>query len=257
MRMKVYALHGGEESADTSMFLLGTDLGVPRTIPFQYFLIEHPQGRLMFDTGANPRAVRDPGEYPPSVRFSSRVSEEDLAPARLAAVGLRPEDVDLVANSHLHYDHAGGNVFFAHATFLCQEAELRGAHWPEPFARDNYERSDFDLPVRWEELDDAHDVFGDGAATLLPTPGHTAGHQSLVLRWRDPARTVVLAQDAVYLRRNLDENLIPATLWDPHAITRSYRALRELARLEDALIVPGHDLDVWSSLPKAPEPWLS
>jgi hypothetical protein len=87
-------------------------------------------------------------------------------------------------------DHCGGNRFFAHATFLCQTGELRGAHWPEPFARENYERSDFDLPVAWRELDGAYDVIGDETVTLLLTPGHTARHQSLVLRWQQ--RTVVL-----------------------------------------------------------------
>jgi N-acyl homoserine lactone hydrolase len=250
----VYAFHGGHEEADTSMFLLGTDIGVPRRIPFQFFLVEHERGRLLFDTGANPRAVEDPAGYPPSVRFGSVVTAADLAPARLAELGLSPSDVELVANSHLHYDHCGGNRLFAHATFLAQTAELRGAHWPEPFARENYERSDFDLPVAWRELDGAYDVFGDGMVTLLPTPGHTAGHQSLVLRW--PQRTVVLAQDAVYLERNLRERIIPATLWDPHAIMRSYDALLELERLEDATILPGHDLDAWTAIPKAPERWL-
>lgn len=250
--IRLYAFFGGFEVADKSMLTLFRGLGVQRKIPFQYFLVEHPAGRLMFDTGSNPAAIAEPKRYPPMRDFGSTVLEEDLAPSRLAQVGLRPEQVDLVANSHLHYDHAGGNRFFDHATFLVQFDELQGAMWPEVYARDNYCREDFDLQVRYAELDGDYDVFGDGSVVLIQTPGHTRGSQSLVLRLRETG-TVVLAQDAVYLRENLDDLVLAPTCWDQRAMLRSFRRLRDIRRIEGATVVPGHDIEVWDALRHAPE----
>jgi N-acyl homoserine lactone hydrolase len=251
-RIRLYAFFGGSEFADKSMLTLFRGLGVQRQIPFQFFMVEHPAGRMMFDTGANPAAVKKPEDYRPSREFHSAVTEADLAPSRLAEVGLKPEQIDLVANSHLHYDHAGGNRFFTHAQFLVQFDELQGAWWPESYARDNYCREDFDLTVKYEELEGDHDVFGDGSVVLIQTPGHTRGSQSLVLRLRD-AGTMVLAQDAVYLRENLDDLVLAPTCWDQRAMLHSFKRLRDLRRIDNAVVVPGHDIDAWAQLKHAPD----
>lgn len=253
--LKLYAFWGGYELADKSMLTLGHDLGVQRQIPFQFFLIEHPQGRLMFDTGANPAVLQRPETYEPARRFHSMVNEADLAPQHLAQIGLRPEQIDLVANSHLHYDHAGGNCFFPQATFLVQYDELQSAMWPEPFSglvAENYAREDFDLPVQFEQLDGDYDIFGDGKVVLIRTPGHTRGHQSLLLRLPESG-VIILAQDAVYLQENLDQLILSPTCWDQRLMYNSFRRLRDLHRLEKALVVPGHDSDVWATLKHAPE----
>jgi glyoxylase-like metal-dependent hydrolase (beta-lactamase superfamily II) len=250
--IKLFAFFGGYETCDKSMLTLFRGLGEQRRIPFQYFLVEHPNGRLMFDTGPSPAYLQRPAGYPPARDFGSIVTEADLAPNRLAQVGLRPEQIDLVANSHLHYDHAGGNCFFDHAPYLVQFDELQGAMWPEVYARDNYCREDFDRPVHYEELDGDHDVFGDGSCVLIQTPGHTRGSQSLVLRLRETG-TLVLAQDAVYLRENLDELVLAPTCWDQRAMLRSFRRLRDIRRIQGAVIVPGHDWEAWSEMRHAPD----
>ena len=180
MTLRLYVFSGGYEIADKSMLTLGRGLGTPCKIPFQYFLIEHPQGRLMFDTGFNPAFFNHPASYKPAVLFSSNVQKADLATAQLALLGLKPEDIDLVANSHLHYDHAGGNCAFKHAPFLIQWDELQSAKCPEPYSglvAENYEPDDFNLDVHYELLDGDYDVFGDGLVRLVRTPGHTRGHQ--------------------------------------------------------------------------------
>lgn len=253
--MKLYAFFAGYEIADKSMLTLGRDLGVPRKIPFQFFLIEHPKGRVMFDTGMNPLAVHQPNEYPPARKFQSAVTEADLAPTRLAQVGLKPTDIDIVVNSHLHYDHAGGSTFFQHAPFYVQWDELQSAMWTEPFAglvADNYARQDFDLPVHFEQLDGDYDLFGDGTIRLIRTPGHTRGHQSMILRLPNSG-TIALAQDAVYLMENLEQLVLSPTCWDQRLMYNSFRRLRDLRRLENAMIVPGHDIEVWDRLKHAPE----
>ena len=247
-------MYGGKAVCDKSYLTAGRDIGLDIEIPFQYFLIEHPQGRLMFDTGANPVLADDPESYP-SIQAGGRYSvrEEDLAPNRLAQLNVKPEQIDLVANSHLHDDHAGGNTFFRHATFLVQFAELQGAWWPESHNRENYVRQDFDLPgIRYEELEGDYDVFGDGSVVLIQTPGHSAGHQCAVVRLKETG-TVVLAADAAYLRESLDELLVSGWVWDLRKQVQSFKRLRDLQRTEKAMVVFGHDLDFWRGLRHAPE----
>lgn len=252
--MRLYAFFGGYEIADKSMLTLGRDLGVPVKIPFQYFLIEHPQGRMLFDTGMNPVAITDPASYPPTAQFGSQVTPDDLAPARLAALGLTPDDVNIVLNSHLHYDHAGGNCQFPRATFLVQYDEMQSAMCPEPWSglvAENYARRDFDLPLNYQFLHGDYDLFGDGAVQLIRTPGHTRGHQSLVLCLPESG-VIVLAQDAVYLAESLDQLILATTCFDQKAMYDSYIRLREVRRLTNARIVPGHDISVWETLRHAP-----
>ncbi|NWG15867.1 MAG: N-acyl homoserine lactonase family protein [Chloroflexi bacterium] len=252
--MRLYAFFAGYEIADKSMLTLGRGLGVQVKIPFQFFLVEHPKARFLFDTGMNPAALSDPAHYPPTAQFGSYVTEADLAVNRLAEVALKPDDIELVINSHLHYDHAGGNCQFPQATFMVQYDEMQSAMCPEPWSglvAENYARVDFDLPVRYDLLDGDYDVFGDGSARLIRTPGHTRGHQSLVLRLPNTG-TMILAQDAVYLLENFERHILATTCFDQKAMYFSYRRLQDIQRLENALILPGHDIQAWEKLRHAP-----
>lgn len=250
--IRLYALHGGEQEDDKSTLTLHADLGKKILLPIQYFLVEHDRGRLLFDTGMNPAAVSFPEEYEPARLWGPRIREEDLAASRLESIGLKPEQIDIVANSHLHYDHAGGNLFFPSADFLIQFDELRGAMWPEPWERSNFYRPDFDLPVRWVELDSNYDIFGDGLVVLVQTPGHTMGSQSLIVKLPNTG-SIILAQDAVYLNENIDDFKMPSMFWDMKAVSKSMRLLRELRRASNALLVPGHDWVFWQDVRKAPK----
>jgi glyoxylase-like metal-dependent hydrolase (beta-lactamase superfamily II) len=250
--LRLFAFHGGWEDVDHSALTLLERIGETVTVPYQYFLVEHPAARMMFDTGASPRAAREPDTYPPTRAWGARVTEQDLAPSRLAEADLKCESIDLVVNSHLHYDHAGGNVFFGGATFLVQADELRGAREPERWELGSFHAPDFELPVRWQELDGDHDVFGDGLVTLIQTPGHTRGSQSLVLKLPE-AGTLILAQDAVLLSESLELFKVPAVCWELRAAERSFHRIDDLRRVTGATVVPGHDPAVWARMRKAPE----
>ncbi len=250
--MKLFAFQGGEEIWDKSILTMQHDIGLAITIPIQFFLVEHPAGRVMFDTGLHPDHIFNVDRVRRQRPWKTIVGESELAPARLAEIGLTPRDVRYVANSHLHYDHAGGNCFFSHAIFLCQFDELRAAMWPEKWLRRNYDRTDFDLPVTFEELDGDHDIFGDGRVKLVKMPGHTPGSQVMILKL-EKTGTVVLAQDAIYLQQNLEEGILPTNLWNPSEMMRSYQRLRDLRRLHDARVIPGHDIQIWRELRHAPE----
>ena len=151
-------------------------------MPVLSFLVDHPRGKLLFDTGVHCQARLDPvGRLGPErvKRLTVKSQEGDDVIPQLARLGLTPGDVRYVANSHLHFDHCGGNEFFPRATFLVQRPELESARRPGFVPSYSPSPIDFDHPLDYQMIDGEHDVFGDGAVVLLPTYGHTPGHQSL------------------------------------------------------------------------------
>ena len=144
--------------------------------PYFFFLVEHPDGRVLFDTGAHPKWKGSDAE---GGGIAVVVGEDDDVVSRLSTLEVRPEEIEHVVVSHLHFDHAGGLQFFPHATVYVQETELRFAYWPAVYQRGLYDRDDFDHELKWCELHRDYDVFGDGSVRIIATPGHTPGHQSL------------------------------------------------------------------------------
>jgi glyoxylase-like metal-dependent hydrolase (beta-lactamase superfamily II) len=256
--LRVYALCGGYVELDSAMMLPDRAPGTPWTVPVPAFLVVHAAGRLLFDTGLHPATITDPvgrlgEERARRLRVRSRPGDDVVS--QLALVGLGADDVTHVANSHFHFDHCGGNEFFPRATFLVQQRELEAARDPAVLATRRYAPSaaDFDHPLTYRPVAGEHDVFGDGTVVLVPTHGHTPGHQSL--RVRPDARTdFVLTADACYTRENMDRELLPGILWDADEMARSLRRLRALRDREGATVVYGHDPAQWQELPRAPEP---
>jgi N-acyl homoserine lactone hydrolase len=241
--MKLHAFHAGGERADMSIFdPFHPEVGTQVTIPYFVYLIEHPQGNVLFDTGGHPDLIDKPDEYLGAAAdaFEVVMEEGDDVVSLLATVGLSPTDVAHVAHSHLHYDHAGGIEFFPDATFYVQERELQFAYWPPVYQRDVYLKSDFDHDVDWFELEGEHDIFGDGKLVLFPTPGHTAGHQSLLVRL--DSGSVILVADASYGPRNMEKRALPSLLWSPDAMVSSWRRIEALQRRERAKLIFTHDL---------------
>jgi glyoxylase-like metal-dependent hydrolase (beta-lactamase superfamily II) len=252
--LRVHALSGGLLELDRALFFPGLEPGTRCTIPIPCFLVVHPRGRLLFDTGIHPDARVDPvarlGEAR-ARRFGIRSGPEDDVASQLARLGLAPSGVTLVANSHLHFDHCGGNALFPRATFLVQRQELQAARDPAVLASGRYAPSprDFEHPLAYQSVDGEHDVFGDGRVVLVPTPGHTPGHQSLRVRTgRGPE--VVLTADACYTREHLEQDLLPGVAWDPAEMRRSLAWLRTLRDRQGATVVFGHDAGQWATLPR-------
>jgi glyoxylase-like metal-dependent hydrolase (beta-lactamase superfamily II) len=151
----------------------------PRVEPVLAYLVRRPEGVLLFDTGL--------GEGEPEVDAHYRPARRPLAGA-LHDAGLSTSDVTLVANCHLHFDHCGGNPLFAGIPVLVQETELglaRGEEYTLPWLVDFAGAS-------YRELDGEAEIWP--GVRVIPTPGHTDGHQSLVVT--QPDGTVVLAGQA-------------------------------------------------------------
>lgn len=215
--------------------------------PYLLYLVEHPRGRVLFDTGMHPK-WKTLGQA-----RRIEVGDGDDVVSLLAGAGLAPGELDHVVASHLHYDHAGGLQFFTDAPVWVQAAELRFARAPAIYQRELYDPDDFGHPLHWQKLEGAHDLFGDGAVTILPTPGHTPGHQSLCVEL--PGGLHVLAADASYTERAMRSGHLPGVVWNPDAMVASWETLQGLERDRGARLIFTHDLDFETAKPLAPDAW--
>lgn len=252
--IRLHALATGAIELDRASMLADLPPGQPWTVPVPSFLVQHPRGRLLFDTGVHCLARTDPLARlgPERVkRLAVRSAPGDDVVPQLGRLGLTPGDVRYVANSHLHFDHCGGNEFFPRSTFFVQRAELEAARRPGFLPGYSPSPVDFDHALDYRMIDGEHDVFGDGTVVLLPTYGHTPGHQSLLVRAGKDAR-VVCAADACYTRENMDRDALPTVLWDAPVMRESLARLRRLRDREGAVMFYGHDPAQWASTPQAP-----
>lgn len=208
-------------------------------MPVNTFLAEHPAGLCLFDAGQTARAVQS-GWFPrwqPFFRLSRfELGPQDEVAPQLRSRGLEPQQVRRVVLSHLHTDHVGGLDAFTHADVVVSRVEWQRAtgvggrirgylpqYWPasiEPTL------VDFEGPA-FGPFDSSHDVAGDGLLLLVPTPGHTPGHASLLVRGE---RTWLLAGDIVHTASELDrvapalaawcrdEGIVVLTAHDPAAV---------------------------------------
>ena len=242
-------------------------LGMTRSewleFPVPAFLVEHPRaGPVLIDTGFHPSVSVDPrknlGPVAHILFKDVRMEADQAATAQLRAKGVEPSRVNVVVMTHLHVDHASAISEFPDATFVVSRAEWAAA--TSQGQLHGYVRRQFDHAFDYRLLDfegpdvesfasfgRSFDLFGDGSVRCVYTPGHTLGHQSVVLRLR--RREALVAADAVYLRRNLDEVRLSHRTADDHLSERSLREIRRYARdTPDALIIPGHDWDAWQEL---------
>ncbi len=185
--------------------------------PVNVYVIEHRDGVVLFDTGQDRASVTDPSYFPEGAngvlyrrlaRF--HISEDETLSAGLERLGYRTGDVTRAVVSHLHQDHIGGIAEIPGADLLVSDDEWRSLHRPMPEAR-GLLRSHVELPgAKWkplsyEPLEDptirpftrGHDLFDDGSLTILPTPGHTPGSMSMLVR-RDDAPPLLLVGDLTY-----------------------------------------------------------
>jgi N-acyl homoserine lactone hydrolase len=183
--------------------------------PINVYVIEHTGGVVVFDTGQDRASVTDPCYFPDGpvgvvyrrlARF--HIDEDETLTAGLARLGYRTADVTTAVISHLHQDHIGGVRELAHADLLVSQDEWRSLHQPMAEARGllrrHIEVPDLKwTPVDFRPVDDVrpfttgHDLFGDGSLVILPTPGHTPGSMSLLVR-RPDGPSLLLVGDLTY-----------------------------------------------------------
>jgi len=252
VNVRVFALECGWLTGPAALFLEGEPGEVRAPIPA--FLVRHPKGDVLFDTGMHPAVGTDPrgrlgaladvftAEYPADAAVTARLGAMDVDPGRLRWVVL----------SHLHFDHAGGLAGLPNATVVVQRREWEAGSDADGQAANSFDPADYDHGHTLRLVDGEHDLFGDGRIVCLPTHGHTPGHQSLRVRTTD-GDDIVLTADACYLRETLERLRLPAVVADPEAMRRALHAIRRLGDA-GAQIVFGHDAEQWRTLPGAPTP---
>lgn len=252
MTVQVYAMTCGWLTMPMNFLIDGSE-GDCR-IPIPSYLIRHPRGTALFDSGMSLRAQADGAkalgaELEPFFDIHFEPGEE--VSARLEQFDVDPASIDFIVSSHLHFDHCGGHELIPNARMVVQGREWEAATVPELMAANHFNPADFDHGHERVIADGEHDVFGDGSVRCIPTYGHTPGHQSLHVETDSGA--VVLCGDACYLRRTIEEMRLPADIVvsDADAMMDS---LRRLAALRDAgaRLMFGHDPEFWRDVPQAP-----
>jgi len=254
--VRIYALHCGGDVQDWGVFdPLDERAGTGIYNPYFMYVVTHPDGTVLFDSGAHPELRTNARERlgPAADMFEALLEPEHTVPGCLAAIGLEPRDVDVVVQSHLHFDHAGGLEHLGHAPVYVQQAELDFAFAPPADQADIYVPADFDVGCDWRALDGDHDLFGDGRLRIVATPGHTAGHQSLLVRL--DGQTVFLLSDAAYLVDKMRARRLPGVLWSADAMLATWERVEALEREEDALLLATHEVDYETRFRMAPDAW--
>jgi glyoxylase-like metal-dependent hydrolase (beta-lactamase superfamily II) len=224
------------------------------------YVIEHAKGLILFDTGQDRASVTDSSYFPGGLtgylydrlaRFD--IGEQDTLTAQLATLGYSPSDVSTAILSHLHQDHIGGLAELTGSDLLVSAAEWAELAKPGPELR-GFLRSHIQLPgLKWHQVspeptDDRAlapftellDVMGDGSLVLLPTPGHTAGSVSLLVR-RAGRPPLLLAGDLTYGAEILQRGQLPG-VGKRRRLAESSHQVLALAQQQPGLVVlPAHD----------------
>ena len=216
-----------------------------RLAPVWSALIRTPEGHVLLDTGLHPVHVARPeATFGPTPGLRIVMREEDALVRRLAEIGVRPDDVSVVVNSHLHFDHAGNNGAFPRATFVVQADHLAHAR-----GRATFPGVYWDIPGLTYLPTSGRTRVARGVE-VVPTPGHAPGHQSVVVDLPETGR-VVLCGDAAFTRENLERLETPAP--DQAAAVESLRLIRSLVNDDLDRCFPSHDATGWGSWRHAPE----
>lgn len=235
--MKIEMLNVGWISSSAAIWRQGEDPETRIRFPVPAYLLETEGERILIDTGLHPSAVADPQSYyeRPEAGLFELELEADIA----AQVDL--STITRVVLTHLHFDHAGALALLPSSVpVVLQRREWDGAHHAATVRRNFFYPRDYQVLEERDLVlvDGEHDLLGDGSLMLMLTPGHTPGHQSVMV-----GEHLILGADVAHFSATLDDKRFPSFGDDFSAQGRSADRLREL-RDSGLTVVPGHDPDV-------------
>jgi N-acyl homoserine lactone hydrolase len=235
-------------------------------VPVGFFLIKHPKGNVMFDTGDNDRLVNDKTYWGPMAAMLDKGVDPNLTiDAQLGKIGMKASDINYVVLGHMHLDHGGNASKFPNATIVVQRDEIINAFWPPksfagPFISGDFEglraatgsASAGKIPTI--ELDGDLDLFGDGSIYIHRSAGHTPGSQMAVVRL-PKSGTVILTSDACYLQENLAKDIQPSIglAYNPSEIMNGYAYIKRVRDTEKGQVFMAHDAEGFKDRKKSPE----
>ena len=242
---RLYRLDCGHSLAnDESVWTPGENVG--RNIEFSStcWLIKHGSEWLLWDTGVPESTLNDPRGWSTLPKLIVYHLDRSVT-GQLAEIGVKPADIGRVAISHTHGDHIGNVNLFANSTIVMQRAEYSWIHSTDG-PNDNVNqlmalaRQLLGSPKNLQLIDGDTDVFGDGSVTLVSTPGHTPGHQSLLVRLRNSG-FIVLSGDVVHLEGNFEKDIVPSLNTNKAESIASMERVRRLIATYKATFFINHD----------------
>jgi N-acyl homoserine lactone hydrolase len=242
---KLYVLNCGEGVAgDISRWSPGINEGKSMDFADNCYLIKHAQGWFLWDTGIADAVAAMPNGLAPADPKATHWRRTKTLAAQLDQLGVKPADIRGMAVSHTHPDHIGNVELFPNTMLYVQRAEYE---WP---GTSNQPRFKPEHPVTLLEGD--RDVFGDGSVTLLSTPGHTPGHQSLLVKL-SKSGAIVLSGDAVHFKANWDNRGVPSMNTGKDQTLASMQKISDVMAKENAQLWINHDRAQRDGLKMAPE----
>jgi glyoxylase-like metal-dependent hydrolase (beta-lactamase superfamily II) len=248
---RLYVLYCGEaQIPDVSPWSPGFNVGQPAVFSDNCYLIQHGLDWMMWDSGYPDSLVDKPEGI---VGPRSRALRTKTLASQLAEIGVAPSQITYLAFSHSHGDHVGNGNMFTAATLYIQKAEYDAAFGPEPakygFVPETYERLRANRIVT---LEGDFDVFGDGSVKILSTPGHTPGHQSLLVRLPKTG-AVVLSGDAAHFQENFVLRRVPGFNYNIEQSRQSMDKIDNIVKLERAQLWINHDAKQNATIVHAPQ----
>ena len=235
------------------------------TVPVGFYVVKHPKGNILFDTGNNDKLITDPNWWGKANAAMKPAMTPDVAiDVQLKKIGLTPDDIAYVVPSHLHLDHGGNVGKFPNSTIVVQRSELLNALWPAPGTGNSYVVGDI-LPLRSNEstypnsqkmvlLEGDMDIYGDGSVVIKRWVAHTPGSQMMVVKLKNRG-TTILTGDNAYFRENVEKNIPPNLVlaYNPQGFFTAYEWIRTMMATEKADFFTAHDPDAFKAMKKAPE----
>lgn len=236
----LYRLDGGTVMANNlNLFAQGdTYKGSSKQLADAFYVIKHPKGTLLWDTGLPEMLVGQEPYTPEGGAFT--ISRQDSITTQLKNIGMTPADIDMIAFSHIHFDHTGAANHFPDATWLVQEVEYDFALGEEIKGNTFYDTSSFNKLTKVEKLNGDKDVFGDGTVVIKSMPGHTPGHQVLFLQLKNNGPTL-LSGDIYHFDKNREDAVVPQFNYDIPATEESIKEFEAFAKAENAKVIIQHD----------------
>ncbi len=249
---RMYVINCGENHVkDVSRWTPGVNVGKPHVFANHCYLVKHAQGWMLWDSGTAERVAAMPSGLSVAGGAITVYMKKPLAES-LKELGVAPADIQHFAMSHAHGDHSGNANLFTAATLYVQRAEYAAMFGPDSqkfgFVSSNYDKLRANPAMI---VDGDYDVFGDDSVTVKAAPGHTPGHQVLVVRLPKTG-PVILSGDMVHLQHSWNFRVAPVFNFDLPRRMATIDAMKAYAQKTGAQLWINHDMEQNAKIPKAP-----
>lgn len=263
--IKLYAFSSGALTIGKGALVNGAPNEPTIQVPVGFFVIRHPKGNVLFDTGNNDKIIKDPNYWGALFNALKPVNTPDVAiDVQLQKIGLKPDDIKYVVPSHLHLDHGGNVDKFPKSTIVVQRDEIVNAFWPKAGTGGPYilgdvlplraPNSDYPNAQKMLQLEGDLDLFGDGTIVVKRWVAHTPGSQMMTVRLKNTG-LIILTGDNVYMRENVEKSIPPNIVlaYNPQGFLTAFEWIRQTMANEKADFFTAHDPDAYKAMKKAPE----